>query len=133
VSDNSYTAWNYRPTAGFRPGLDLVGYTIAAADGDIGKVEHAIYEIDSACLVVDTGPWILDRKVMLPAGMVERIDTDDHSVSVDRTKAPDQGRSRVRPGRRHRCWLPRRRVPHPLARSRLTTSLGGGPIAVAGH
>jgi hypothetical protein len=86
VSDNRYTAWNYRPSAGFRPGVDLVGYKIAAADGDIGEVDHAIYDTDSACLVVDTEPWILDRKVMLPAGVVEWIDSDDHKVYVDRTR-----------------------------------------------
>jgi hypothetical protein len=86
VSDHSYSAWNYRPSTGSRPGLDLVGYTVAAADGDIGKVDHAVYDTDSACLVVDTEPWIVGRKVMLPAGLVERIDNDDHKVHVDRTR-----------------------------------------------
>jgi hypothetical protein len=62
VSDNSYTAWNYRPSAGFRPGVDVVGYSIAAADGDIGKVDHAIYDIDSAYLIVDTAQWISGRR-----------------------------------------------------------------------
>jgi hypothetical protein len=37
--------------------------------------------------VVDTGPWIFGRKVMLPAGVVERIDTAEKTVYVDRTKA----------------------------------------------
>ncbi len=37
-------------------------------------------------VVVDTGPWIFGRKVMLPAGTVERVDWDDMSVYVDRTK-----------------------------------------------
>jgi hypothetical protein len=86
VADNSYTAWNYRLSAGFRPGLDLVGYAIAAADGDIGKVDHAIFDIDSACLIVDTARWMPGGKVMLPAGVVERIDTDDHTVHVDRPR-----------------------------------------------
>jgi hypothetical protein len=41
-----------------------------------------------------TGPWIFGRKVMLPAGVVERIDTEERKVYVDRTKeqikdAPD--------------------------------------------
>jgi hypothetical protein len=30
--------------------------------------------------VVDTGPWIFGRKVLLPAGVVERIDTVEHKV-----------------------------------------------------
>ena len=37
-------------------------------------------------LVVDTGPWIFGRKVLLPAGVVDRVDTADRKVYVDRTK-----------------------------------------------
>jgi hypothetical protein len=69
---------------------------------------------------------------MLPAGMVERIETDDHRVYVDRTKGQIRDAPEYNPTST-RCRLPRRRVPHPWAHSRLTTSLGGGPIAVAGH
>ena len=36
--------------------------------------------------MVDTGPWIFGRKVMLPAGVVERIDTAEKKIYVDRTK-----------------------------------------------
>ena len=35
---------------------------------------------------MDTGPWIFGRKVMLPAGVVERIDTVEKKIYVDRTK-----------------------------------------------
>src|SRR4029450_8258754 len=37
-------------------------------------------------LVVDAGAWIFGRTVLLPAGVVERIDTVEHKVYVDRTK-----------------------------------------------
>jgi hypothetical protein len=37
--------------------------------------------------VVDTGPWIIGRKVMLPAGVVKRIDPVEKKVYVDRTTA----------------------------------------------
>jgi len=86
ADDNSYTPWSYRPSAGYQSGIDLTGYKVAATDGDIGKVDQATEDTDAACLVVDTGPWILGRKVMLPAGVIERIDTDDEKVYVDRTK-----------------------------------------------
>jgi hypothetical protein len=86
MADNSYDAWNYRPSAGYQVGTDLVGYKIVASDGDIGKVDQATYDTNSASLVVDTGPWILGRKVLLPAGVIERIDTDEEKVYVDRTK-----------------------------------------------
>jgi hypothetical protein len=37
-------------------------------------------------IVVDTGPWIFGKKVMLPAGVFNRIDAPDGKVYVDRTK-----------------------------------------------
>jgi hypothetical protein len=37
-------------------------------------------------VVVDTGPWILGRKVVIPAGAVERIDVDDRTIFVALTK-----------------------------------------------
>ena len=66
--------------------IDLSGYKVEATDGGIGKVDQATYETGGSYLVVDTGPWILGRKVLLPAGVVERIDPDDEKVYVDRTK-----------------------------------------------
>src|SRR5690349_18251156 len=77
---------NYREDAGYTPGTDIVGYNIAATDGDIGQVDEATNDIGSASIVVDTGPWILGRKVLLPAGVVQRIDTAEEKVYVDRTK-----------------------------------------------
>ena len=40
----------------------------------------------SAYIVVDTGPWIFGKKVMLPAGTIQRADHDDEKVFVNRTK-----------------------------------------------
>jgi hypothetical protein len=82
-----FQPWEYRPETGLTGDeLDLTGYPIAAVDGDIGHVGEATYELGSSYLVVDTGPWIFGRKVLLPAGVVERIDTVQHKVYVDRTK-----------------------------------------------
>jgi hypothetical protein len=36
--------------------------------------------------VVDTGPWIFGKKVMLPAGVVNQVDHDERKVFVDRSK-----------------------------------------------
>ena len=36
--------------------------------------------------MVDTGPWIFGRVVLLPAGVVERVDHRSRTVLVDRTK-----------------------------------------------
>ena len=35
---------------------------------------------------MDTGPWIFGRKVMLPAGTIDRVDWNEEKVYVDRTK-----------------------------------------------
>jgi hypothetical protein len=37
-------------------------------------------------IVVDTGPWIFGKKVLLPAGVVQRVDLDSETVFVNRTK-----------------------------------------------
>jgi hypothetical protein len=82
-----FQPWEYRTETGLTGDeLDLTGYPIAAVDGDIGHVDEATYEVGSSYLVVGTGPWIFGRKVLLPAGVVERIDTVEHKVYVDRTK-----------------------------------------------
>jgi hypothetical protein len=83
----AFQPWEYRTETGSTGGnLDLIGYSIAATDGDIGRVDEATYESGTSSLVVDTGPWIFGRKVMLPAGVVERIDTAERKIYVDRTK-----------------------------------------------
>jgi hypothetical protein len=65
---------------------DLAGYDVEATDGGIGSIDKANYEVGGAYLVVDTGPWIFGRKVLLPAGTVQRVDHADRKVYVDRTK-----------------------------------------------
>ena len=57
-----------------------------AVDGSIGKIDRATLDVGSSYVVVDTGPWILGRKVMLPAGTIDRVDWNDEKVYVDRTK-----------------------------------------------
>ena len=49
-------------------GRDLSGYHVEALDGSIGKIDEATYEVGKSFVIVDTGPWIFGRKVMLPAG-----------------------------------------------------------------
>ena len=65
---------------------DLVGYKVEATDGGIGKIDSASHEVGGSYLVVDTGPWIFGKKVMLPAGTVNHVDHDERKVYVDRTK-----------------------------------------------
>jgi hypothetical protein len=66
--------------------LDLTGFSVEATDGGIGKVDEATYETSRSYIVVDTGPWIFGKKVLLPAAVVERVDLDSQTVFVNRTK-----------------------------------------------
>ncbi|KXK63220.1 hypothetical protein AWW66_04435 [Micromonospora rosaria] len=67
-------------------GSDLTGYKVEATDGSIGKIDNASHAVDDSYLVVDTGPWIFGKKVMLPAGTVNHVDHDEQKVYVDREK-----------------------------------------------
>jgi hypothetical protein len=76
--------WRYEDPAWGE--IDLVGYDVEALDGEIGEIDVAGREIGIRYLVVDAGPWIFGKKVMLPAGLVERIDVPNKRVYVGRTK-----------------------------------------------
>jgi hypothetical protein len=78
--------WNYAPTAGHTPDADLSGYRVEAEDGHIGKVDEHSNEVGSAYLVIDTGPWIFGKQVLLPAGAVTRISNEDKTIRVAWTK-----------------------------------------------
>jgi hypothetical protein len=67
-------------------GADLSGFEVEARDGKIGKIDDATGEAGSSYVVVDTGPWIFGKKVMLPAGVIRGVDRDEKIVYVDRTK-----------------------------------------------
>jgi hypothetical protein len=66
--------------------LDLTGYSVEAIDGGIGKIDEATYEASQSYIVVDTGPWIFGKKVLLPAGVIDRVDPDSETVYVSRSK-----------------------------------------------
>jgi hypothetical protein len=81
--------WGYRDTTLSRDlstGANVVGYDVEALDGSIGKVDEATFDAASGHIVVDTGPWIFGKKVMLPAGVIRSADHDDEKVFVNRTK-----------------------------------------------
>ncbi|MGH2921365.1 MAG: DUF2795 domain-containing protein [Gaiellaceae bacterium] len=76
--------WAYR--GGLRTDVDLSGYEVEARDGSIGTVDEATNEVGASYLIVDTGPWIFGKHVLLPAGVIERIDTYERRVIVGRTR-----------------------------------------------
>jgi hypothetical protein len=82
--------WTYREPSQLGTELtrefDLTGYGVEAIDGSIGKIDEATYEVGASHVIVDTGPWIFGRKVLLPAGVVQRVDEAEEKVFVNRTK-----------------------------------------------
>src|SRR5436190_16120408 len=88
-------------TVATTPNVDLTGFSVEASDGSIGKVHEATHEASGSFIVVDTGPWIFGKKVMLPAGVIRDIDLDDDKIFVDLTKdeiknAPELDESRYK-------------------------------------
>ena len=105
---------------------DITGYEVEATDGDIGKVDGATYDFGvgdngegdngEGTLVVDTGFWIFGKKRMLPAGVVQGVDEDNHKVFVSCTKnevkhAPDFDGRRAQLGARRVSRRARRGKP----------------------
>lgn len=66
--------------------IDIVGFTVHAADGKAGKVDEASHEAGSCCVVVNTGGF-RGHKVLIPAGLVERVDPAGESLHVALAKA----------------------------------------------
>jgi hypothetical protein len=84
----TFDTWKYRDAslASTLTQRDIVGYGVEAIDGSIGKIDGATLETDSGHIVVDTGPWIFGKKVMLPVGVITSADHDGENVFVNRTK-----------------------------------------------
>jgi hypothetical protein len=92
--------WTYSGTDTMR-GMDITGFEVEAIDGGIGKVDEAMDEAGASYVLIDTGPWIFGKKVMLPAGIVDHVDLDEQKVYVNRTKdeiksAPEFDPARIR-------------------------------------
>jgi|SRR5215218_5608771 hypothetical protein len=90
--------WTYH---GSYTGSALTGFSVEAIDGDIGKIDEATDEVGGSFVIVDTGPWIFGKKVLLPAGVIRDVDLDAQTVFVNRTKdeiknAPEFEESRYR-------------------------------------
>ena len=86
-----HDVWTYRDQSELGSNVmethaDLTGFSVEALDGSIGKVDEATFEVGQSFVVVDTGPWIFGKKVLLPAGVVRGIDETDERVYVNRTK-----------------------------------------------
>ena len=76
----------------------LHGYTIEAEDGRIGIVTDFLFDDRSwQCrwLVVDTGDWLNDRKVLLHPSALVKVDHDQKFFSVNLTRQKVQDSPRL--------------------------------------
>ena len=84
----TFDTWKYRDPslATSLTQQEITGYDVEAIDGGIGKIDDETLETDTGHLVVDTGPWIFGKKVMLPVGVIKTVDHVNEKVFVNRTK-----------------------------------------------
>src|ERR1700722_19136358 len=64
-------------------------YTIQASDGEIGTVKDLLFDDRSwtgRWVVVDTGPWLFGRKVLLPVSVLGKPDHDLRHLTTHLTK-----------------------------------------------
>ena len=66
--------------------VDLTGFTVEARDGKIGVVDQATWEEAFGYLVLNTGPSIFGKQVILPGSVVRCLDLDKETVFVGRTR-----------------------------------------------
>jgi hypothetical protein len=75
--------WTYPSTL---DASDLEGLDVEATDGSIGTIDEATYDVGASYIVVDTGPWIFGRKVVVPASAIDRIDIENRTAYLGFTK-----------------------------------------------
>ncbi len=86
---------------------EFLDFKVRATDGDVGSVDDVQRLAGESYLLVATGGMIFSKRVLIPAGLVERVDRDDKTLYLDRTQdeiknAPafDEGRYREEAYRR---------------------------------
>jgi hypothetical protein len=89
--------WGFRDVA--LGGVGLVGFDVEATDGPVGKVDDATNELAGGLLVVDTGPRIFGRKVVVPPDLVARVDAGNGVIFLERGRDEIKDAPAYRPGR----------------------------------
>ncbi|MEV6977036.1 PRC-barrel domain containing protein [Kitasatospora sp. NPDC093806] len=75
--------WEYRPSSHHTADQALAGYEVEATDGPLGRVEQDAGDH----LLVDTRPWVPGAPVLVPVGLVARIDHLERVVHLDCPRA----------------------------------------------
>ena len=67
----------------------LEGYNLIAADGDIGRCSDFLFDDEQWILrymVARTGPWLLEREVLVTPPLIERASWEERAISVKLTR-----------------------------------------------
>lgn len=87
--------WTYRSDVEVDVGgADVIGWEVHAGDEPVGEVTEENSAVGDAHLVVDIGSWLRDKRRLIPAGAVARVDTEAERLYLDMTRddveaAPD--------------------------------------------
>jgi hypothetical protein len=86
--DVRFDPWNFRPDVAVEvQGAKLAGHRVEASDGKVGTVVTASLAPGDSYLIVNTGWWVLGKRIQLPAGTVNHVDRSERRIYLDRTKA----------------------------------------------
>ncbi|MFJ8045678.1 hypothetical protein ACIRBX_34735 [Kitasatospora sp. NPDC096147] len=86
-------------------GPDLTGFRVEALDARLGRVEQHIEDEAGVHLLVAASLLVSGEYLLLPPGVVARIDLEDESVWLNRTLAVVEGSPLVELGRAHDPWV----------------------------
>ncbi|TCC96945.1 PRC-barrel domain containing protein [Pedobacter hiemivivus] len=67
----------------------MIGFAMAATDGEIGKVDEFYFDDETwtiRYLIVKTGGWLLERKVLISPAALKEPDWENESFPVNLTK-----------------------------------------------
>lgn len=81
----TWNAWEFADHQRVGTGESLLGFAVMAVDGPLGRVHSATTDVGTSHLVVDTEDVGSGELLVLPAGVVDSIDTDGKQVHVGRT------------------------------------------------
>ncbi|MCF7922992.1 MAG: PRC-barrel domain-containing protein [Candidatus Marinimicrobia bacterium] len=68
---------------------DIMGYQLKARDGEIGRSKDLLFDDKSwtiRYLVVDTGGWLMGRRIIISPFAVQSLDSDTKMLAVNLTK-----------------------------------------------
>ena len=65
---------------------EVVGYSVEALDGSIGKINEATQRAEDDHVVIDTGLPVFGKKRLISTAVIDRIDEASHTVFVNMTK-----------------------------------------------